>query len=106
MTATVDEPPRVPRPQRARLRRWQLWLTHKFGLDTRPMTRKVVVAVIGFTVLLIGLMMVVTPGPAVVVIPIGLAILASEFAWARRITRRGSVFVARVRRRAWPKRRK
>ena len=28
--------------------------------------------------------MVVTPGPAIVVIPIGLAILAIEFAWARR----------------------
>ena len=28
--------------------------------------------------------MIVTPGPAIVVIPVGLAILATEFAWARR----------------------
>ena len=46
--------------------------------------RRVVIAVIGGTVLLIGIILLVTPGPAVVVIPIGLAILATEFAWARR----------------------
>ena len=47
--------------------------------------RRAVVAVIGFTVLLIGFAMVVLPGPAVVVIPLGLAILATEFVWARRL---------------------
>jgi tellurite resistance protein TerC len=36
------------------------------------------------TVLLIGIAMIVLPGPAIVVIPIGLAILATEYAWARR----------------------
>ena len=36
------------------------------------------------TVLLIGIAMIVLPGPAVVVIPIGLAILATEFVWARK----------------------
>ena len=29
--------------------------------------------------------MIVLPGPAVVVIPVGLAILATEFVWARRL---------------------
>ena len=33
--------------------------------------RRAVVAVIGFTVLLIGIVMVVLPGPAVLVIPLG-----------------------------------
>lgn len=47
--------------------------------------KRAVVAVIGFTVLLIGLAMVVLPGPAIVVIPLGLAILATEFVWARRL---------------------
>ena len=47
--------------------------------------RRAVVALIGFTVLLIGLAMVVLPGPAIVVIPLGLAILATEFVWARRL---------------------
>ena len=35
------------------------------------------------TVLLIGIVMIVTPGPAFVFIPVGLAILGIEFAWAR-----------------------
>ena len=43
--------------------------------------RRVVVSVIGMTVLLVGIALLVLPGPAV--IPIGLAILATEFAWAR-----------------------
>ena len=45
-------------------------------------------AVVGLTVLLIGLAMIVLPGPAVVVIPIGLAILATEFVWARNLLKR------------------
>jgi uncharacterized protein (TIGR02611 family) len=45
--------------------------------------KRVVVAVIGFTVLLIGVALLVLPGPAFIVIPMGLAILAIEFAWAR-----------------------
>ena len=41
--------------------------------------------VAGATVLLAGLAMTVLPGPAIVVVPIGLAMLAAEFAWARRL---------------------
>jgi len=44
----------------------------------------VLVIVVGVTVLLIGLALLVLPGPAFVVIPIGLAILATEFVWARK----------------------
>ena len=47
--------------------------------------RKIVVGVVGVTVLLIGIAMIVLPGPATVVIPTGLGILAIEFAWARRL---------------------
>ena len=50
--------------------------------------RKVVVAVIGATVLAVGVALIVLPGPAVIVIPLGLAILATEFLWARRLLRR------------------
>ncbi len=46
--------------------------------------RRIVIAMVGVTVCLIGIMMLVTPGPAVVVIPAGLAILGVEFAFARR----------------------
>jgi len=47
--------------------------------------KRLIVAVIGITILIIGIAMVVLPGPAIVVIPIALGILATEFAWARRL---------------------
>ena len=50
--------------------------------------RRLIVAVVGFTVLAIGVAMIVLPGPAIVVIPTGLAILAAEFAWARNLLKR------------------
>jgi len=45
--------------------------------------KRLIIRVIGFTVLLIGIAMIVLPGPAVVIIPIRLGILATEFVWAR-----------------------
>jgi uncharacterized protein (TIGR02611 family) len=50
--------------------------------------RRIVVAVLGGTVLLFGALLIVLPGPAFLVIPAGLAILATEFAWARLWLRR------------------
>ena len=47
--------------------------------------KRLVVAVIGITILVIGIAMIVLPGPAIMVIPVGLGILATEFAWARRL---------------------
>jgi len=46
--------------------------------------KRVFVALVGGTVLALGIALVVLPGPAFLVIPAGLAILAVEFAWARR----------------------
>src|SRR5579872_93593 len=47
--------------------------------------RRAVVFVVGTTVVLVGIVMIVAPGPAVIVIPLGLGILATEFVWARRL---------------------
>ncbi len=47
--------------------------------------KKIFIAIIGFTVLLAGIAMIVLPGPAIIVIPLGLAILATEFIWARKL---------------------
>jgi len=44
--------------------------------------------VVGVTVLLGGIVMLVAPGPAFVLIPVGLAILSLEFAWAERLLER------------------
>lgn len=67
------------------------WLAKFLSLQWLPnirWLRRVIVAIIGFTVLLIGVAMIVLPGPAVVVIPLGLAILATEFVWARRVLKK------------------
>jgi len=50
---------------------------------TYKVARRIVVSVVGVTVLLVGVVMLVAPGPAIIVIPVGLAILGLEFAWAR-----------------------
>ena len=50
---------------------------------TYKAARRIVIGLVGLTVLLIGVIMIFTPGPALVVIPVGLAILSIEFAWAR-----------------------
>lgn len=47
--------------------------------------RRVVILIVGGTVLLVGVALVFLPGPAFVVIPIGLGILAVEFVWAQRL---------------------
>lgn len=54
-----------------------------------PGVRRLIVGVIGMTVLLIGIAMVVLPGPAIIVVPLGLMILATEFIWARRCLQKG-----------------
>jgi len=51
---------------------------------TYKAARRLVITIVGGTVLLLGVAMLVLPGPAMVVIPLGLAILGAEFAWARR----------------------
>lgn len=44
--------------------------------------KRIAVTIAGFTVLLAGLVMMVTPGPGILGIIAGLAILATEYAWA------------------------
>jgi tellurite resistance protein TerC len=59
--------------------------------------RRAIVAVIGFTILVIGVAMIVFPGPAIVFIPLGLGILATEFVWARRWLVRARATIAHKR---------
>jgi uncharacterized protein (TIGR02611 family) len=61
----------------------------RIGWDqVHPVIRRTVVAVIGITILLVGLLLIFLPGPGLLVILIGLAVLGSEFVWARRVIRR------------------
>jgi uncharacterized protein (TIGR02611 family) len=65
-------------------------LFSRWHLDNIKVVRRVIVSAVGVTVLLIGIALLILPGPAFVVIPVGLAILATEYAWARRWLRKAS----------------
>ena len=47
-------------------------------------TRRIVIAIVGGVVLVVGVVMIPFPGPGWLVVFMGLAILSQEFAWARR----------------------
>jgi len=66
-------------------------------LKTVAQAKRMIVIVTGFTILAVGIAMIVLPGPAVVVIPIGLAILATEFVWARKLLVTVKERIARMR---------
>jgi uncharacterized protein (TIGR02611 family) len=55
------------------------------ALKTLRQVKRLVIGLIGFTVLVIGVAMIVLPGPAFIVIPVGLGILATEFVWAKSV---------------------
>jgi hypothetical protein len=75
------------------LRSLQDMASQKMGwLPGLKWLRKAIVAVLGFTVLLLGIAMIVLPGPAFIVIPLGLAILATEFVWARSLLKKAREF--------------
>jgi drug/metabolite transporter (DMT)-like permease len=64
------------------------WIYHIYSflaINTYRQAKRVVRIVIGFTLLIIGIALIVLPGPASVVIPLALVVLAGEFVWARRL---------------------
>ena len=66
---------------------------------TLAQAKRLIIIVIGFTVLAIGIAMIALPGPAIVVIPIGLGILATEFIWARKLLNEVKVRILRMKNR-------
>jgi len=73
--------------------------------------KKVIVALVGGTVLLVGMALLVMPGPGLPIIAVGIAILATEFLWARRALKNAKGAVAKARSRssglgAWLRRRR
>ncbi len=48
-------------------------------------TKRWIKIIIGGTLLLLGIALIFLPGPAIIVIPLGLAILATELVWAKHL---------------------
>ncbi len=57
---------------------------NSFVFQALRKTKRAMIIVLGFTILLIGIAMLVLPGPALIMIPLALGILGTELAWARR----------------------
>lgn len=66
----------------------------------RPKPIRWLLVVVGFTILLSGVAMLVLPGPALAVIPLGLFLLALEFEWAERWLERSIHHADRAKQRA------
>ena len=50
--------------------------------------RRLAIFLIGISIVLIGCILFFTPGPAIIVIPAGLALLATEFIWAKKLLKK------------------
>jgi uncharacterized protein (TIGR02611 family) len=63
------------------------WVWYPVGAVWRFLRRngkRIAVTIAGGAIVLVGLVMLVLPGPGVVVIIAGLALLATEYVWAQR----------------------
>ena len=58
---------------------------NKTARNTVKRAKSFIIIIAGFAVLLAGVAMIVLPGPAFIIIPLGLALLAVEFVWARKL---------------------
>jgi len=57
--------------------------------------RRIVRPLVGSILLLAGLLMLILPGPALIVIPLGLGILAKDFPWAKAVMQRARIWFTR-----------
>jgi len=64
------------------------------------LAKRIGIAIVGGSVTLIGIALIVLPGPAIVVIPIGLSILGTQFEWPRRYLRKARDLATRVKEKA------
>ncbi|GAA4227937.1 hypothetical protein GCM10022254_16860 [Actinomadura meridiana] len=81
----IKDAEKAPPPQPPRIHRFRERIRRNRLLNT---AWRLGVLLVGSTVLLAGLIMMVTPGPGILGIILGLAILATEFTWAQRALHR------------------
>lgn len=68
----------------------------KLIAKTQKQAKRLIIIVVGFTVLLLGVAMILLPGPAFIMIPLGLGILATEFVWARTLLNKFKEKLSRI----------
>ena len=81
-----------------RARRW-----YELGRSSNVIVRqayRMIVLVVGVTVIAAGIAMFVLPGPGILVVIAGLAILATEFVWARHLLQRAKGYAEKAKEKA------
>ncbi len=68
----------------------------KLKVEEVPHIKRIIITVVGGTVVLIGAALVFLPGPGLLVILGGFAILGTEYAWARRWMRKGKLMAKKA----------
>jgi uncharacterized protein (TIGR02611 family) len=66
-------------------RRWARWRDRLRDKPAAELGYRIAVAIIGLAVLAVGILAIPYPGPGWAIVFVGLAILATEFDWARRL---------------------
>ena len=69
----------------ARLKRFHVW-AHKNPISS--LITKIVVTIVGAILILAGIVMLFTPGQGILAVVLGLAVLSSEYEWAKRLRHR------------------
>ena len=82
----------------ARFSRGLSWLLAKLKVEEVPHIKRVITTVVGGTILILGaaLLFLPVPGSGPVVILGGLAVLGTEYAWARRWLRKGKLMASKA----------
>jgi len=98
--AVTTEPPPPPIEPRPRPKIVERLEAQRERYHERSRIVRAAFVVAGFTLLLGGIAMLVLPGPAFVVIPIGLALLSLQFTWAERLLDRSLEEAAKAQQKA------
>ena len=77
------------------MRRQWFWVKENWRKLPHPF-RWVIATTVGFTLVILGLVFIVLPGPGIPLIIAGLAILATEFAWAEILLNRTKHHVSKI----------
>ena len=65
-------------------------------IKTLQEAKRLIKIVFAFTLLIVGVAMLVLPGPGILIIIVALAVLSGEFIWARRLLKRIKVEARRA----------
>ena len=86
MSAPGDgEEPEAPPRGEDRKRQWARWRDSIRGKPAAELTYRIVVAVVGLVMLVVGIIAIPYPGPGIAICFVALTILATEFEWASRV---------------------